>query len=177
MPAIRPQVQLRDRITAILYIYSRYRRLYVQWEDTNRPHRSSDADLPKLIVHILSVILSLCAERDPEMGRRSRCHEWRENLPSLALFSMNTVILWKIACYSLKNPDIGQFYGENTIRVHEWRDFMEGMADRMGDWRTEWRGWRTGWEEWRTDGPAHRKSAPHRRTQRVLSMVYCVPRA
>lgn len=104
------------------------------------------------------------------MGRRSRCHEWRENLPSLALFSMNTVILWKKACYSSKYPDIGQFYGENTIRVHEWRDFMEGMADRMGEWRNRM-------EEWRTDGPAHRQSANRRTTHRVLSMVYCVPRA
>lgn len=173
MPAIRPQVQLRDRITAILYIYSRYQRFCTYTQNIgdymcNRKIRigltgASDADLPKLIVHILSVILSLCAERDPEMGRRSRCHEWCENLPSLALFSMNTVILWKKACYSLKNPDIGQFYGENTIRVHEWRDFMEGMADRMGEW-------------W-TDGPAHRQSATRRRTHRVLSMVYCVPRA
>ena len=117
------------------------------------------------------------------MGRRSRCHEWRENLPSLALFSMNIVILWKKACYSLKNPDTGQFYGENTIRVHEWRDFMEGMADRkegmaepdggmadrMGNGGPD--------GGWRTDGPAHRKSANRRTTHGVLSMVYCVPRA
>ncbi|MBQ0127987.1 MAG: hypothetical protein KBS80_08395 [Bacteroidales bacterium] len=45
------------------------------------------------------------------------------------------------------------------------------------EWWTGWREWRTGWRNGGTDGPAHRKSATRRRTHRVLSMVYCVPRA